>query len=494
MKSFFFVTDSELEFCEFRRRHLVDLKISGILTNIKPGENLQIFGINPINPYVLIMDFQLGDQSSSIPAMDYSLEALCVWGLENFLEMCKRLNVSGVETYYARRTLFSKLVSYWGGYLRNNPTNIIFFTTCPHEVVDFVLYLVAKAIGIEIVIMQDLHLFSRKIVSSSLQSPWDSIIPIDSGNQNLDQILEIVGNQKLDFIPAWMTKAQHNVYSARRILPLSNRFLLRAIMSHIQSLLLLAMGELGIIKKNRATILIRKQFRKLQDSFFHQEMLLTQSNLSLQRSKFSNTAPSTPFVLFCMNLDPEMMVNPLGYPFSSQLQAVAKLRELLPPHYLIAIREHPLQYESSSGYGTLGRTPDFYRIIQSIPNTIVTNSKIRLDSLVEKSEMVATLNGTVGWQSALSGKKVAILGNAWYQESPNTMRFTPLSTPAEMLDFIRVEETHSIDLFAEFLLNRFHNSVEYISSPEIASQLGSEWKESTYSITFKEMLDQILLI
>ena len=488
------VTDSELEFCEFWRRHLVDLKISGILTNLKPREDLEILGVAPIDPSVLLADLQNGDQNSNIPAMNFSLEAECAWGLENFLEMCKRLNISGVETYHARRSLFSKLVSYWGGYLRNNPPDIIFFTTCPHEVVDFILYLVADATGIETVIMHDLHLFSRKIVSSSLQSPWNSRIPINNSGQSLEHIRAIIGNHKLDFVPPWMTNSEQAVMSTKRITPLSNRFLVRVITAHIRSVFLLIMGEFGLIKKYRASILIHEQFQKVEDSFFYQEKLLTQTNLSHQRNEFRDIDPSCSFVLFCMNLDPEMMVNPLGFPFSNQMQAITKLRELLPPHWTIAIREHPLQYENSGGYGRLGRTYDFYKIIQSIPNTIVIDSKIKLNTLVEKSEMVATLNGTVGWQSALSGKKVAILGNAWYENSPNTMRFTPKSTPAEMRDFIESEDATSIELFAEFVCNRFFHSVEYISSQEIANQLGSEWKESVYSNTFKEIVDNLVLI
>lgn len=489
-RKIFVVSDARIELDEFIQQDVKGfLQITGVLTSL---QEIQLDESHIINPNRIIEWATQIDSLYSFQFINFDLEKKCLPQLDIFLEMCKRIDSFELDSYLVRRNLFSHLISYWGDYLSKNSTELIFFTTTPHEVVDYCLYLVAKALDIEIIMLQDVHLFSRKIASNTLESPWkpcfgNTSFPITSHN-----FKEILNSHHINYSPPWMPsnlgKKTDEMFKSKY----SFRFLFRTFRCQMSLASIQIRKLLGIISTQVAISESNGELRKLRDSLLFQTRINTQSALALKRASLTSELPTSRYVLYCMNLDPEMMVNPLGAPFSSQIHAIAKLRELLPEEICIVVREHPLQYQLDSSYGVLGRSIDFYEKVHSIRNTIVSTPSKSLFSLVNEAEMVVTLNGTVGWQSAISGKKVALFGNSWIEGCPNTMRFRPDSTPNEMENWMKSEPNILQEDFLSFLKELFANSFEYISSSEIAQQLGATWDQDLNKQTFKEFVKLIL--
>ncbi|CAN2169524.1 hypothetical protein MCEMRE22_00033 [Candidatus Nanopelagicaceae bacterium] len=486
----FVVSDAIIELDEFiRQRNEGFLEIIGVLTSV---ENINVES-GLIHNSNQILKWGLGFETQQYcQIINFDLEKRCLDQIHIFLEMCARVDNFEIADYLVRRKLFSKLISYWGEFFSKNPSNLIFFTTTPHEIVDYCLFLVAKALNIRIIILHDIHLFGRKVASDVIESPWKSLlIPTASANFTFD-FENLISTQHLDYLPPWMPSNSSRETLVRSSLSYSSRFLLRTIRCQFNLASIKIQSLLGLISIRSAIDKSNSELRKLRDSLLLRSRVNTQSSLASERSMLSFSQPPKPYVLYCMNLDPEMMVSPLGSPFVSQTQAIAKLRELIPAEIQIVVREHPLQYKIDSSYGILGRSIDFYEDIRSITNTVVSSPLTSLNTLANSAEIIVTLNGTIAWQAAVSGKKVALFGNSWIEGCPNARRFNPESTPAQMEEWMKTELTGSREDLVLFLTELFSNSFGYVSSLETASQLGISWNQRENMKIFRNFVEELI--
>ena len=183
------------------------------------------------------------------------------------------------------------------------------------------------------------------------------------------------------------------------------------------------------------------------------------------------------------------MVNPLGFPFNRDMNIIAKVRSLLRPEDVLLVREHPNQY--SEGYGYLGRNSRFYSDISSFSNTFVISSHFSLGELLDSSEMIFTLNGTVGWQAAVRGVKVGIMGSSWYENIPNSFRIHSNTTSEELWEwFKKFSSSTSVDL-ENYLVSHCNDSFKYLPNAELADVIGYHWDRSRNKLVFSNLLELI---
>jgi hypothetical protein len=121
-----------------------------------------------------------------------------------------------------------------------------------------------------------------------------------------------------------------------------------------------------------------------------------------------------PYVLLALHLQPERTTCPDGGRYSNQLMVAAQLARALPEGWSLYIKEHQSQFLYNNN-GEQGRTFEFYRFLEALPNTHLVSLEQPTAKLVQNARAVATITGMIGWEALLRGVPPIVFGAAWYR-------------------------------------------------------------------------------
>ena len=147
------------------------------------------------------------------------------------------------------------------------------------------------------------------------------------------------------------------------------------------------------------------EFYRLKRSFF--EFKITFNKLFIQKKYFKNELPKKQkFIFFTLQVEPEASISIYSPYQSDQIGIIEALAKSAPSDMIIVVKEHiPM----------LGRRPkDYYKIISKIPRVLLINTYFNSIEILKKSEIVATISGTIAWEALMFKKKVMILGDSPY--------------------------------------------------------------------------------
>lgn len=119
------------------------------------------------------------------------------------------------------------------------------------------------------------------------------------------------------------------------------------------------------------------------------------------------------FATFFLQFEPEKTSIPDGDTYGDQLAAIRAAAKALSGKMVLAVREHPSQL-TLLARGFRGRSKDFYRQVNAIPNVHLLNRSVSRAELFARTRLVFTLTGTVGLEARARGIPVVALGHAWY--------------------------------------------------------------------------------
>jgi hypothetical protein len=142
------------------------------------------------------------------------------------------------------------------------------------------------------------------------------------------------------------------------------------------------------------------------------------------------------FALFALHYEPERCSIPEGYPFSLQMDAVVRARALLPEDVTLVVKEHFSQ-SAAALRGTLGRSPETYSMLETIPGVKMLGIKANTPELITRAECVFTLTGKVGIEAALKGTPVVFGGQPWWTEMPGSASLSRFKDKKELATFLQ---------------------------------------------------------
>ena len=169
----------------------------------------------------------------------------------------------------------------------------------------------------------------------------------------------------------------------------------------------------------------------------------------LKINKNDNLNLEEQFVYFGLHYEPERTTLPDGGIFHDQFLAIIKLREFIPNNIKIYVKEHPSMFYKST-WGFRGRSPLFYNLLNNIYNLQILSNQYKSLELIKASIFTATISGTLGFESAVIGKKALIFGDSWYNGCPNTVKWSEkleytslinkkLSDKIKIIDFLKLK-------------------------------------------------------
>ena len=293
-----------------------------------------------------------------------------------FLSNLSRIDsYTGLHSAYPYATnLFNVLVSKLYDMLVSNEIDVVIHSQYPHEVVDTLVFVIAKEIGIATLMMPPLFYVSpaRFFITEEFYEYglWkerpivDQDVKFDLSQFGMTQV-DLKKHAKTGYLqkigPIFKSKFPRGIYN--RILAQVYRYNLRA------------------------------------------------------KTSCSIDLSSKDFVYFPLHYQPEASICAQSHiVWEDQLLLIEKLAKRIPDNWLIVIKENPMQ---TFYY----RDQIFFDRISCISNVVIVPASHSSRDLVANSKCVATVTGTVGWEALARGIPVIYSGFPLYREISGAYRY-----------------------------------------------------------------------
>lgn len=190
---------------------------------------------------------------------------------------------------------------------------------------------------------------------------------------------------------------------------------------------------------------------------------------------YSNIDEREDFVYFSLSQEPELSLL-FHAPFATdQIHTIKQLAMALPVHFKLYIKEHPTMVGD--------RTRRFYKEIKKIPNVKIINPKINSYEVIKKAKLVASINGTAGWEAILFKKPCISFGEAFY----NCLSMTKYCKSFHNLAALVKEQLENFNYNEQELLD-FVIAWQYDSVPVDMIHL---WERRNEQVDIKKMAQAV---
>lgn len=126
---------------------------------------------------------------------------------------------------------------------------------------------------------------------------------------------------------------------------------------------------------------------------------------------FSRPVEGEKYFYYSVHLEPEATVLYLGDGiYANQVKLIENIAAALPAGYYLYVKDHPHEYAY--------RKADDYERLLSIPNIRLIDQHIPGKRLLKDAQGVFSINGTVGFEGLVLGKRVFCFGESYYSIYP----------------------------------------------------------------------------
>ena len=283
-------------------------------------------------------------------------------------------------------------------------THVLFFDI-PHLAVDTIIYDVARALNLQIIILS--QQFPNGVFSCSrIEDVGKMNLELMPRNQPKDE----TENTNLWYMNAdWQTKSPTGKLGMKEIL----RFYKALLFQDPKSLLNFKFQR-TLLSTLSCTLSQLPHWRSPFNKFFDFNWLEYLYYLtSLQETTLDLTHN---YVYVPLHLQPEMTTSALGGEYRDQLLMLERLSAKLPLGWKILVKENPKQ-------GPFARDPMFFHRFFRIDNVQMVAADANTTELSMKAKLVATVSGTAALEAVEMGVPSLIFGNAWFGSMHGVFKF-----------------------------------------------------------------------
>lgn len=386
------------------------------------------FGDRTVSKHVTHHCYDFQGKTKAIEATPYEsvpnsvLDTVFASEYSTFLEMTSRSYQNDIKSFHDLTDILNSQFNYLEALINSLEIDCILFHNIPHEGPDYILYTIAKAKNINVIILSQSPFSDRFFSIRSI----DDLGYFNGEHCDLTYIPEEI-EQKFEkeyfYMPQKTTMSDALRQRAKSFIWLSK-------------ILLSSLSLLGLHRT-------RKYFYRY---FYHLDF---KKNIAL--ISVNNIDISRKFVYFPLHLQPEMTTSALGGIYCDQLLAIERLRDMIPTDWYIYIKENPKQTYTRRG-------SDFFKRLRRIKN-IQYITTANTFTLIKHSQFVATISGSAGWEAISGGKNTLLFGNAWYQKLPGIFKYTSNLTLSTILDY-RIDHTHLILEYQKIMRKSYRGIVD----------------------------------
>ena len=365
------------------------------------------------------------------------------------LSMMNRIDFPNVA-FHRRKMLYHNMLTYWYGILRKMKPDAIVFPFTPHAVFDFVLYSLAKFLGIKTIILYGAIFTPGKVIRTLIVNDIKEESPelIEELNKTTNVKLGDLSSDIRDYYISRSRPEENFRYTEAAVTFLSGQKKLKAF--HVPSLHNVFIN----IKEGRFFSRLARYLRMI---FFHKEYILTfdepYSGLAYtkkvwewrrKRKNFrkeyealqTEVGWGKKFIFVPLHYQPESATSPGGGVFVDQYLMIRILSHSIPKDWVIYVKEHPIQWLDGIKNSHMGRYKGYYKEIASLKNVFLIPAHITPPRLIERCQAVATITGTAGLEAIFKGKPALIFGYAPYKECTEIFKVSDVESCREAIEKI----------------------------------------------------------
>ncbi|MGL5271453.1 MAG: hypothetical protein ACRC7I_13200 [Selenomonadaceae bacterium] len=347
--------------------------------------------------------------------------------LADFINLQSRWEET-VETYnYIEE--FNIYINFWYRVFKQEKIDILIHGIVPHGGFNYIGYLLAQAMGIKVIILHQTGINGKFSANNSIRN----IGNVDFRHNGVIKKISLEKNFKKEL--AYMKDITPAMDCTRvSIISLIKNYLKR---DKIKSAFLRIYQHRKVFfEKCFETMGYQFINRYLQKKFFEDK----------KKRMYTHCDFNQKYVYFPLHFQPELSTDSLGGKYSDQLLAIERLSALLPPEWVIYVKDNPKQ----SYYK---RSTVFFKRLFSIENVKLVSYQVNTYDLISKAQFVATITGTAGWEAISGGKNALVFGYAWYRSLPGVFEYNENFRLQDILEY-------SIDHpFLESKYNELYNSL-----------------------------------
>ncbi len=406
------------------------------LWTASPSDAAAIAAINPDVHFIPSTDAALGLPAANapwdLPALEPTLLKALAFNESIALHMMDRMDpgCGAGFTHDQRRRHYHVLLRYWLGAILALRPDLIVFSIAPHIVFDYVLFSLAKQLGIPTLMFERLGLPGRVF----------PVADYDQGSPALRSWRETTPPAAIEDLPAPFQSWLRDAFAGGSAMPANfarklERYQLNSgaqLPSLTHSILHEVKRSLVLLKRSghgstpnsylRSARFPHGRAGQLETFVSRVKGILFKRALTrLHDALARQPEGDEKFVFLALHYQPERATVPMGGAFGDQTLIVDLLASALPPGWKLYVKEHPWQLQPF-GRGEVQRSAAFYAQIYRHPSVVLLPRGMPSAQLVRSAQAVATVTGSVGWDALCAGVPVLLFGAAWYQHGPGAMR------------------------------------------------------------------------
>ncbi|OGF31282.1 hypothetical protein A3H09_02285 [Candidatus Falkowbacteria bacterium RIFCSPLOWO2_12_FULL_45_13] len=300
-----------------------------------------------------------------------------------------------------RKNFYYNSLAYWYRVLNKFKPAAVLFSAFPHPIHSYLVYELARLLNIKTLMFDVTSVANRTVWCEDFRQ----------GSRRLEEKIE--KNQGVNFSVADLSP-DIQLY-LKRYSPDNND----ATPEYFKKDL--AKGNL----KNKIILLTILFFKSFTDFSVLKKTAvylkkIFKNNIQKEYRRVHNPQPdlSKKFIYAPLHYQPEANTSPTGGIFVSQILMIRVLAAALPAGWLLYVKEHPGQWLAYGLNYTDYRYPGYYRQIAGFNNVQLIPVKSNSFDLINKSQAVAVVSGTAGWEAILRGKSALVFGFPWYRMCP----------------------------------------------------------------------------
>lgn len=314
-----------------------------------------------------------------------------------------------------RKHLYYNMLQYWHGILKKYKPDIIVRKTIPHDICSYLIYELAHLLNIKIIMFGSTRISDRLLAYNDFWKGSDDLHKEIQKNQDKKFSLEDLSKDLQEYYKL-QTNPEHDAT------PASVRMLTEQFSGF--NLLKRRLKRLRNSIKEHTTLNMIKQSinRRLKQN------LKKEYNSVKIKADFNKK-----FIYAPLQLQPERTTSPGGDIFVDQILVIETLSASLPPNWVIYVKEHPRQWLRRGLLFFDSRYQGYYKKIANLKNVQLIPIKTDTYTLINKSQAVATITGTAGWEAILRGKPAIIFGYPWYKDCSEIFKVKDVKSCKEAL-------------------------------------------------------------
>ncbi|PIR13677.1 hypothetical protein COV49_01380 [Candidatus Falkowbacteria bacterium CG11_big_fil_rev_8_21_14_0_20_39_10] len=325
-----------------------------------------------------------------------------------------------------RKHVYYNMLQYWHGVIKKYKPDVIIFPTLPHTAYNYIIYILAKLLNIEMVMFENSEVSDDMLLykdwregnldlQKRIKENFKKIISIEDLCPSMREYYQKQVNPKIDSTPAYM-KYQKKRDSGFGLL--KKRFYVA--INSIKDGTIFKKVLLFLVKQFKSNL--RKDYFKLQ----------IEPNFKKK------------FVYIPLHYQPERTSIPQGDIFVDQILMIETVAFSLPDDWVIYVKEHPSQWWLKTGINYSScRYPGYYERIAKLKNVFLVPIFTDTYSLINKSQVVITLTGTACWEALMRSKPAIVFGFPWYRDCPALFRVDSVKSCREALK--KIKEGHKVN-------------------------------------------------